>query len=99
MASSQPEPTRHREYPTSVSRVPESTGRAAEPTSRPRRPAPEPANPLPVSHRFTGHPVRRAAQGDQRAWSAGVQQYSGLLWSVTREFRLTDALAADAVQT
>jgi len=47
----------------------------------------------------TGHLVRRAAQGDQRAWNAVVQQYSGLLWSVAREFRLTDTHAADAVQT
>jgi RNA polymerase sigma factor (sigma-70 family) len=117
MASSQPEPTRHRGYPTSVSRVPESTGQAAEPTSRPRRPPPAPwpadpvgrqttrvaatgrPDPVPAWQGSTGHPVRRAAQGDQRAWSAVVQQYSGLLWSVTREFRLTDAQAADAVQT
>ncbi len=74
MASSQPEPTRHRAHPTSVSRAPAAQG-------------------------STGHLVRRATRGDQRAWNAVVQQYSGLLWSVTREFRLTDAQAADAVQT
>jgi RNA polymerase sigma factor (sigma-70 family) len=117
MASSQPEPTRHRGHPTSVSRAPESAGRAAEPMSRPRRPRPAPGtvnpvghrttrvaatgrpDPVPASHGSTRHPVRRAAQGDQQAWNVVVRQYSGLLWSVTREFRLTDAQAADAVQT
>ncbi len=43
--------------------------------------------------------VRRARSGDQRAWDAIVKQYSGLLWSVARSFRLNDAQAADAVQT
>jgi RNA polymerase sigma factor (sigma-70 family) len=54
---------------------------------------------VPAVQESTEHLVRRAAQGDQRAWTAVVQQYSGLLWSVAREFRLTDVHAADAVQT
>jgi RNA polymerase sigma factor (sigma-70 family) len=54
---------------------------------------------VPASQGSTGHLVRRAAQGDQGAWNAVVRQYSGLLWSVARDFRLTDAQAADAVQT
>jgi RNA polymerase sigma factor (sigma-70 family) len=43
--------------------------------------------------------VRRAADGDQAAWHAVVQRYSGLLRSVVRGFGLTDAQAADAVQS
>jgi RNA polymerase sigma factor (sigma-70 family) len=43
--------------------------------------------------------VRRAAQGDQRAWQAIVDEYGKLVWSVVRSHRLGDAQAADAVQT
>ncbi|MGR6964518.1 RNA polymerase sigma factor [Geodermatophilus sp. URMC 61] len=43
--------------------------------------------------------VRRAAQGDQRAWQGIVDQYSSLVWSVARGFRLSEAQTADAVQT
>ena len=43
--------------------------------------------------------VRRAAQGDQRAWQGIVEEYSGLVWSVARGFRLDEAQMADAVQT
>ena len=43
--------------------------------------------------------VRRAAQGDQRAWQGIVDEYSGLVWSVARGFRLDEAQMADAVQT
>jgi RNA polymerase sigma factor (sigma-70 family) len=43
--------------------------------------------------------VRRAAQGDQAAWNAIVDEYASLLWSVVRGFRLGEAQAADAVQT
>ena len=43
--------------------------------------------------------VRRAAQGDQRAWQGIVDEYSGLVWSVARGFRLSEAQTADAVQT
>jgi len=115
MGSSQPGSTRHGGQVTAVSRVQESTGRAPEPTSRPRQPRPASGPANPGGHRTTrgtatgrpdraardttGHLVRRAAQGDQRAWEAVVERYSGLLWSVVGEFRLTDAQAADAVQT
>jgi RNA polymerase sigma factor (sigma-70 family) len=43
--------------------------------------------------------VRRAARGDQRAWKAIVEQYSRLVWSVARGYRLSEAQTADAVQT
>jgi RNA polymerase sigma factor (sigma-70 family) len=43
--------------------------------------------------------VRRAARGDQRAWQAIVEQYSRLVWSVARGYRLSEAQTADAVQT
>ena len=43
--------------------------------------------------------VRRAAQGDQEAWEGIVDEYSGLVWSVARGFRLSEAQTADAVQT
>lgn len=39
-----------------------------------------------------------AARGDQAAWDALVRQFSGLLWSIARAYRLSDADAADAVQ-
>ncbi len=39
-----------------------------------------------------------AARGDQSAWDALVKQFSGLLWSIARSYRLSDADAADAVQ-
>ena len=42
--------------------------------------------------------VAAAARGDQAAWDALVRQFSGLLWSIARAFRLNDADAADAVQ-
>ena len=43
--------------------------------------------------------VRRAAQGDQRAWRGIVDEYGVLVWSVARGFRLSEAQTADAVQT
>jgi RNA polymerase sigma factor (sigma-70 family) len=43
--------------------------------------------------------VKRAAEADQSAWDAIVDEYAGLLWSVVRGFRLNEAQAADAVQT
>ncbi|MGY1706537.1 RNA polymerase sigma factor [Geodermatophilus sp. SYSU D00697] len=43
--------------------------------------------------------VTRAAEGDQEAWNAIVDEYAGLLRSVVRGFRLNEAQAADAVQT
>lgn len=42
--------------------------------------------------------VRRAAAGDQAAWTALTDRYTNLLWSVARAMRLTEADAADAVQ-
>ncbi|MFW3172479.1 RNA polymerase sigma factor [Geodermatophilus sp. CPCC 206100] len=114
MVSSQPESTRYRgpltSAPESTGRTPEPTSRPRQP-----RPASGPANPggqrttrgtaaaradrVPAAGDSTGHLVRRAAQGDQRAWHAVVERYSGLLQSVVGEFRLTEAQAADAVQT
>ncbi len=43
--------------------------------------------------------VRRASEGDRAAWEMLVTEYSGLLWAVTRRFRLDEAQRADAVQT
>ena len=43
--------------------------------------------------------VRRAARGEQSAWQAIVEQYSRLVWSVARGYRLSEAQTADAVQT
>jgi RNA polymerase sigma factor (sigma-70 family) len=42
--------------------------------------------------------VRDAADGDQRAWNTLVDRFSGLVWSVTRQHRLSDADAADVCQ-
>jgi RNA polymerase sigma factor (sigma-70 family) len=43
--------------------------------------------------------IHRAAEGDQAAWNAIVDEYAGLVWSVVRGYRLGEAQAADAVQT
>jgi RNA polymerase sigma factor (sigma-70 family) len=43
--------------------------------------------------------VRRAAGGDKHAWERLVDQYSRLIWSITREFKLAESDAADVVQT
>lgn len=43
--------------------------------------------------------VRRAAEGDRRAWEGLVDQYGRLIWSITVEFKLTESDAADVVQT
>jgi RNA polymerase sigma factor (sigma-70 family) len=43
--------------------------------------------------------VRAAADGDQDAWDAIVNQFQGLVWSTVRSYRLSDAEAADVVQT
>jgi len=40
-----------------------------------------------------------AAAGDSAAWDAIVAQYTGLLWSVARGYRMSTADSADAVQT
>jgi RNA polymerase sigma factor (sigma-70 family) len=43
--------------------------------------------------------VRRASDGDQRAWNELVEQFSGLVWSVTRAHGLNSTDAADISQT
>lgn len=43
--------------------------------------------------------VRAAARGDQRAWTRLVEEYDGLVWSIARAHRLSDASAADVSQT
>jgi len=43
--------------------------------------------------------LHRAAEGDQAAWNAIVDEYASLVWSVVRGYRLGEAQAADAVQT
>ena len=42
--------------------------------------------------------VHRARGGDAAAWDTIVDEYTPLLWSVVRGFRLSDAACADAVQ-
>jgi RNA polymerase sigma factor (sigma-70 family) len=39
-----------------------------------------------------------AADGDEQAWEAIVDRYSGLLWGVVRAYRLADAEGADVIQ-
>jgi RNA polymerase sigma factor (sigma-70 family) len=46
-----------------------------------------------------GPTVKAAANGDKAAWRALVEQFSGLVWSITRAYRLSDADAADVCQT
>ena len=43
--------------------------------------------------------VRRAADGDRAAWEVIVENFSGLLWSVCRSYRLEPSDAAEVVQT
>ncbi len=43
--------------------------------------------------------VSAAAKGDGSSWEALVHRYSGLVWSVTRAYRLSAADAADVFQT
>jgi RNA polymerase sigma factor (sigma-70 family) len=43
--------------------------------------------------------VRRAAEGDRRAWEGLVDQYGRLIWSITVDFKLIESDAADVVQT
>jgi RNA polymerase sigma factor (sigma-70 family) len=42
--------------------------------------------------------VQRAAQGNQRAWKRLVDQYARLIWSITRQFKLSESDAADVSQ-
>ena len=43
--------------------------------------------------------VRRAAEGDRRAWEGLVDQYARLIWSITVDFKLPESDAADVAQT
>lgn len=43
--------------------------------------------------------VRAAAGGDTAAWTAIVKHFSGLVWSITRGYRLASHDAADVFQT
>ncbi len=43
--------------------------------------------------------VKAAAQGDEAAWRAIVERFSGLVWAVARSFRLNTADASDVYQT
>jgi RNA polymerase sigma factor (sigma-70 family) len=43
--------------------------------------------------------VRGAAAGDQQAWNQLVDRFSNLLWSITSAYRLSQADAADVLQT
>ena len=42
--------------------------------------------------------VRRAAAGDRWAWEGLVDQYSRLIWAITRDFKLVESDAADVTQ-
>jgi RNA polymerase sigma factor (sigma-70 family) len=42
--------------------------------------------------------VRRAAEGDRRAWELLVEQYARLIWAITRDFKLVESDAADVAQ-
>lgn len=46
-----------------------------------------------------GQWVRDAAAGDSAAWTHLVDHFTGLLWSITRSFRLTGHDASDVIQT
>jgi len=43
--------------------------------------------------------VRRAADGDLRAWERLVDQFARLIWSITADFKLVESDAADVAQT
>jgi RNA polymerase sigma factor (sigma-70 family) len=43
--------------------------------------------------------VRRAAAGDLQAWERLYDQYAGLIWSITGNFKLVESDAADVAQT
>ncbi len=45
-----------------------------------------------------GRLVRYAAAGDKSAWERLVDQYSRLIWAMTRDFKLAEVDAADVVQ-
>ena len=43
--------------------------------------------------------MRRASNGDHRAWERLVDQYSRLIWSITVNFKLVESDAKDVAQT
>jgi DNA-directed RNA polymerase specialized sigma24 family protein len=43
--------------------------------------------------------VKRARDGDQRAWDAIVERFAPLVWSICRRYRLSGADAADVGQS
>lgn len=43
--------------------------------------------------------VARARQGDQAAWRELFDQYTRLVWAITRDFRVSDGDASDVTQT
>ena len=43
--------------------------------------------------------VRSASEGDESAWEQLIAEFGGLVWSVTRTYRLSNADAADVAQT
>jgi RNA polymerase sigma factor (sigma-70 family) len=43
--------------------------------------------------------MRRAADGDHRAWERLVDKFARLIWSITVEFKLVESDAADVAQT
>lgn len=43
--------------------------------------------------------MRRAADGDTRAWEGLIDKYGRLIWSITRDFKLRESDAADVFQT
>jgi RNA polymerase sigma factor (sigma-70 family) len=53
----------------------------------------------PMREGTPGQWVREAADGNAIAWECLVDQFTGLLWSITRSFRLSSAESADVVQT
>lgn len=46
-----------------------------------------------------GELLVQAAAGDESAWNALVDQFSQMVWSIARGFRLDDATAKDVTQT
>jgi RNA polymerase sigma factor (sigma-70 family) len=52
-----------------------------------------------VADTDAGDLVKAALGGDQSSWDELVRRYSGLVWSVTRGYRLGQADAADVFQT
>jgi RNA polymerase sigma factor (sigma-70 family) len=52
-----------------------------------------------VTDTDAGDLVKAALAGDQSSWDELVRRYSGLVWSVTRGYRLGQADAADVFQT